>query len=187
MLGKWGNHMQDDITTPGWHFNDTSKTTAEIILNLYHTIRGAAKDMYLLGCNTLSHLSAGVFEINRIGDDTSGKEWERTRTMGVNTLGFRMTHHHTFYSADGDCVGLTNAVPWEKNKQWMQLLAESSTPLFISAQEAATGAEQKAYIKQSFATAAKKLPIAEPLDWLQEQRPEKWKLNGKVVTFEWNA
>ena len=186
MLGKWGNHMKEDITSPGWHFYDRGKTTAEIILNLYHAIRGAANNMYLLGCNTISHLSAGVFELNRVGDDTSGKEWQRTRDMGVNTLGFRMVQHNNFYAADGDCVGLTNAVPWQKNKQWMQLLAESGTPLFISAQESVTGAEQKETIKRSFAMAAKTLPPGEPLDWLQKQRPEKWKLNGQVVSFNWD-
>lgn len=185
ILGKWGNHMNDDLTIPGWGFYDKTKTTAEIMLQLYTTIRRAAKDMYLLGCNTMSHLSAGLFEINRIGDDTSGKEWNRTRTMGVNTLGFRMPQHHHFYAADGDCVGLTTAVPWAKNKQWMQLLAESSTPLFISAQEAATGAEQKAFIKQSFAQAAKSQPVGEPLDWLYNQFPAKWRLNGKEVNFDW--
>jgi alpha-galactosidase len=186
MLGKWGNHMDADITIPGWGFNDPTKTTAEVILNLYRTIRDAAQGMYVLGCNTASHLSAGLFEANRIGDDTSGKEWARTRKMGVNTLGFRIVQHNNFYAADGDCVGLTKAVPWEKNKQWMQLLAQSSTPLFISAQEEATGAEQKRYIKQSFAIAAKKLPIAEPLDWLTEIRPKKWRLDGKLVEFDWD-
>ena len=105
--------------------------------------REAAGNMYLIGCNTISHLSAGIFELNRIGDDTSGKEWARTRKMGVNTLGFRMVQHKTFYEADGDCVGLTKAVPWDKNKQWMQLLAQSSAPLFISAQPDAVGNEQK--------------------------------------------
>jgi alpha-galactosidase len=186
MLGKWGDHMNADITTPGWAFNDPTKTTAEIILNLYRTIRNAAQGMYVLGCNTASHLSAGLFEANRIGDDTSGKEWERTKKMGVNTLGFRMVQHQNFYAADGDCVGLTNAIPWAKNKRWMQLLAQSSTPLFISAQEAATGAEQKQYIKQAFAAAAKPQPIAEPLDWLTEIRPKKWLLNGKEVGFDWD-
>ena len=93
----------------------------------------------------MSHLSAGIFELNRIGDDTSGKEWARTRKMGVNTMGFRMVQHKTFYEADGDCVGLTTDVPWEKNKQWMQLLAKSSAPLFISAQPDAVGRTKRIY------------------------------------------
>lgn len=185
ITGRWGFEMNESITPSGWRFNDNTKTTAEIILNLYTAIRKAAGSMYLLGCNTLSQLSAGLFELNRIGDDTSGKEWDRTRKMGVNTLGFRMIQHHNFYEADGDCVGLTKDVPWEKNKQWMQLLAESSTPLFISAQPDALGIDQKKIIKQSFATAATLLPVAEPLDWMETSRPAKWKLNNHVVNFNW--
>jgi len=142
--------------------------------------------MYLIGCNTMSHLSAGIFELNRVGDDTSGKDWSRTRKMGVNTLGFRMVQHETFYDADGDCVGLTKDIPWTKNKQWMELLAGSSAPLFISAQPDAVGEEQKKFIKQSFAQAANAQPIAEPLDWLTNSFPSKWRLDGQVMNFDWD-
>ncbi len=186
ITGRWGFQMTDSITEPGWSFNDKSKTTAEIIKHLYGAIRVAAGDMYLIGCNTISHLSAGVFEMNRVGDDTSGKDWARTRKMGVNAMGFRMPQHNTFYAVDGDCVGLTTAVPWEKNKQWMQLLAESSAPLFISAQPEALGADQKAFIKQCFAQAAKVQPIGEPLDWMENPLPARWRLNGKEVDFNWD-
>jgi alpha-galactosidase len=186
ILGRWGFEMTEDITEPGWHFNDESKTNAEIILHLYNSIRQAAGNSYIIGCNTLSHLSAGMFELNRIGDDTSGNDWGRTRKMGVNTLAFRMVQHQNFYQADGDCVGLTNKVPWEKNKQWMQLLAHSSAPLFISAQPDAVGLEQKQFIKESFAAAAKAQPVAEPIDWLTKLVPSKWRLDGKEVQFDWN-
>src|SRR5580658_1238990 len=123
--------MGDDITTPGWHFNDNIAPTAEVILHLYQSRREASGPIYRMGCNTMSHLAAGIFELNRIGDDTSGKEWSRTLKMGVNTMGFRLPQHKTFYAVDGDCVGLTTQIPWEKNKQWLQLLAESGAPLFI--------------------------------------------------------
>ena len=186
IFSKWGFEMSDRMTEPNWHFNDTSKTNAEIILYLYKSIRDAAGDMYLIGCNTISHLSAGLFELNRIGDDTSGKEWSRTKKMGVNTMGFRMVQHKTFYEADGDCVGLTAAIPWEKNKQWMQLLAQSSAPLFISAQPDAVGAEQKDFIKTCFADASKSQPVGEPLDWLTNPFPSKWKLDNKIVEFNWD-
>ena len=186
IFSKWGLEMGDKMTEPGWQFHDTSRTNAEIILYLYKSIRDAAGSMYLIGCNTISHLSAGMFELNRIGDDTSGKEWERTKKMGVNTLGFRMVQHKTFYAVDGDCVGLTTAIPWEKNKQWMQLLAQSSAPLFISAQPHAVGEEQRAFIKQCFADASKSQPVGEPLDWLTNPQPAKWKLDGQVVNFDWN-
>ncbi|MDP9081001.1 MAG: hypothetical protein M3O71_26590 [Bacteroidota bacterium] len=186
ITGRWGFDMKDSITSPGWSFNDKSKTTAEIINHLYGSIREAAGEhIYVIGCNTMSHLSAGVFELCRIGDDTSGKEWARTRKMGVNTLGFRLPQHNAFYAADGDCVGLTKDVAWDKTKQWMQLLAESSAPLFISAQPEALGAEQKQLVKECFAKAAKEQPLGEPLDWMTNQSPAKWKLNNREVDFEW--
>lgn len=186
ITGRWGFAMKDSITSPGWNFNDRSKTTAEIILHLYRSIREAAgNSIYIIGCNTMSHLSAGIFELCRIGDDTSGKDWSRTRKMGVNTLAFRLPQHNTFYAADGDCVGLTKDVPWGKNKQWLQLLAESGAPLFISAQPEALGEEQKAAVKRAFAQAAKVQPLGEPLDWMTNFEPAKWKLNNKVVDFNW--
>ena len=186
IVGKWGFEMNETITPAGWRFYDNTKTTAEIILHLYKSIREAAGNMYLIGCNTISHLSAGLFELNRIGDDTSGNEWERTRKMGVNTLAFRSIQHNNFYGADADCVGLTNKIPWQKNKQWMHLLAQSGTPLFISAQPQAVGAEQKQFIKKCFTAAAKKMPTGEPLDWMETLTPAKWKLNGQQVNFDWS-
>ena len=185
LFGKWGADMHDGMTAGGWQFHDRSKTNCEIILHLYRAMREAAGNMYLIGCNAISHLSAGMFELYRIGDDTSGKEWKRTRDLGVNTMGFRMVQHRNFYEADGDCVGLTTAIPWEKNKQWMQLLAQSSAPLFISAQAEAVGAAQKAFIRQCFDEASREQSIGEPLDWLENAFPAKWKLDGKVVEFNW--
>jgi alpha-galactosidase len=82
-------------------------------------------------------------------------------------------------------VGLTTKIPWKNNRQWMQLLAECGAPLFISAQPEATGQEQKEYIKKCFAMAARVQPTGEPLDWMSSPRPSQWKLNGRVVEFEW--
>ncbi|MEJ5995117.1 hypothetical protein WG904_11870 [Pedobacter sp. Du54] len=186
IFGKWGFRMKEEFTQAGWKFYDQSKTNAEIINELYATIKGSAGNMYIIGCNTISHLSAGVFQLNRIGDDTSGKEWARTKKMGVNTLGFRLPQHNTFYAADGDCVGLTKDVPWEKNQQWMQLLAESGSPLFVSAQLSFLREAQKTAIKLAFKQAAKVQPTGEPLDWMVNSWPTKWKLNGRVVDFDWD-
>lgn len=189
IMGLWGFEMLKDgtMTEPGWSMHDNSRTNAEIILNMYQSIREAAGETYIIGCNTISHLSAGLFELNRIGDDTSGNEWARTRKMGVNTLAFRGVQHGTFYAADGDCVGLTNKVPWAKNKQWMELVAKSGTPLFISAQPDATGAEQKATIRECFRLASQELPVGEPLDWMETAFPKTWKLNGKTAHFDWDS
>jgi alpha-galactosidase len=130
-------------------------------------------------------LSAGLFELNRIGDDTSGREWARTRKMGVNTLGFRMLQHGYFYAADGDCVGVTKDVSWDHTRQWMELVAGSGTPLFISAQPEVVGAEQRTLIRESFSLAARQLPAGEPLDWMTNPQPARWKLDGNIRTFDW--
>ena len=75
LLGQVGFQMTENITTNGWHFNDRSKDQCTNHSRPLPAIRNEGRNMYLIGCNTVSHLSAGIFELNRIGDDTSGKEW----------------------------------------------------------------------------------------------------------------
>lgn len=188
ITGRWGNHMGDGVTADGWAFADRSRTTAEIILNFYRTLRAAAGDGVLLdGCNAISHLSAGLFELNRIGDDTSGKDWRRIPQMGVNSLAFRAAQNGAFYLVDADCCGLaqTNAIPWDKNRQWLDLLARSGTPLFVSWPRQLAGPEQTQAMRAAFASATRPQPLAEPLDWMQTRTPTQWKLDGQVTTFAW--
>jgi alpha-galactosidase len=127
-----------------------------------------------------------LFEIQRTGDDTSGKAWERTRYMGINTLAYRMSQHGAFYSHDADCVGITRQVPWEMNRQWLKLLAGSGTPLFVSVDPDIVTKEQEAEIREAFALASQPLPPAEPLDWMETTCPSRWLLNGREASFAWN-
>lgn len=187
IVGRWGGAMGGEITNEGWTFADKTKTTAEVILGLYRTIREAAGDAVVIGCNTVSHLSAGLFELNRIGDDTSGKDWPGTRKNGVNSLAFRAPQHNTFYAADADCVGLVQAgmVPWDKNRQWLDLLARSGTPMFISLNRNEIGDAEKQDIKEALKLTAAPAPPPEPLDWMENQFPQRWKLMGQEVTYNW--
>jgi alpha-galactosidase len=186
VFGRWGFQMGSALTRDGWTFaSGSDRTTAEVIDALYGTIRAAAGDSLVIGCNTVSHLSAGHFEICRIGDDTSGTEWARTRKMGVNTLAFRGAQHGAFYVADADCVGVTNAVPWTLNRQWLDLLARSGTMLFVSLAPDALGAEQRRDLREALALAATRQPLAEPLDWQRTVYPEHWRLMGRDRHFEW--
>jgi len=121
----------------------------------------------------------------RTGDDTSGSVWERTRVMGVNTLAFRIAQHGTFFAADADCAAVTKAVPWHLAEQWLRLLAQSGTPLFVSASPAAIGPAQEAAIRAAFALAAEPRPVAEPLDWLQTTCPEQWSTADGITGFTW--
>lgn len=187
IMGRWGFAMGPSLTDDKWHFADRTRTTAEIVLKLHGTLREAAGDAMLIGCNTFSHLSAGLFEINRIGDDVSGRAWDRTRRMGVNTLAFRAAQHGTFYADDPDIAPITLQHPWEKGKQWLQLLAGSGMPLFVSPEPGAMNAEVKSALKEAFAQAAAPQPVAEPLDWLETNCPRRWRLRSRTVKFDWSA
>ena len=185
IFGRWGFDMFDAVTNENWHFHDRTKTTIEIILSLYRVIRKAAGNTMIIGCNTIGHVGAGLFEIQRTGDDTSGIEWERTRKMGVNTIAFRSAQHNTFFSADADCVGITENIPWELNERWLSLVSRSGTPLFVSADPQKVTDEQKEAIKKAFAIAAKPMDTCEPLDFLETTCPTKWRLNGEEYRFRW--
>ena len=156
-----------------------------MISNFYMSLRKAAGAGLLLGCNTIGHLAAGVFELQRTGDDTSGRDWNRTRRMGVNTLAFRGLQHNTFFAVDADCVGLTKQVPWEFNRQWLDLLAWSGTALFVSAAPDAVGPEQREAIREAFAIAANRQGLGQPEDWLQTTQPETWNFNGRSKRYHW--
>jgi len=181
LLGRWGFEMGADPTTPGWCFHDQSRTNAEIILDLYRRIReSCAKDRLILGCNTIGHLGQGYFDIQRTGDDTSGHVWERTRRMGVNTLAFRLPQHRAFFVQDADCVGISAAVPWKANRQWLDLVAHSGTALFISPGEGARVPEHAQAIRQAFQLVASGGDGARPSSYLRESTPQTWITDGQA-------
>ncbi|HEV8123110.1 MAG TPA: twin-arginine translocation signal domain-containing protein [Gemmatimonadales bacterium] len=186
IFGRWGFQMGAALTRDGWTFAaGASQTTAEVIHELYRTISRAAGASLVIGCNTVSHLSAGYFEICRVGDDTSGTEWSRTRKMGVNTLAFRGLQHGAFYAADPDCVGVTTEQPWGLNRQWLDLVARSGTALFVSLAPDALGADQRRDLGQALALAAQPQPLAEPLDWERTVYSTRWRLMGRQYTYNW--
>ncbi len=156
-----------------------------MIDELYGSIRGSAGESLVIGCNTVSHLSAGHFEICRVGDDTSGTDWARTRKMGVNSLAFRGPQHGAFYVADADCVGVTSALPWSLNRQWLDLLARSGTMLFVSLAPDALGTEQRRDLKDALALAAMPHPLGEPLGWLGSVYPSRWRVVGGERRYDW--
>ena len=186
LFGSWGPELNETITiTENWHFYDRTKTNAEIVLELYRLIKETAGDMYVIGCNTISHLCAGLVEINRTGNDTSGREWEPTRKNGVNTLAFRLAQNEAFYMVDADCVGiLQGVIPWEKNKQWLHVLSYSNTPLFVSCTNNLSD-EQKKDIKEAYRVYQQKHTI-KPLDVFENTVPAKWEIDGETVEYNWD-
>lgn len=185
LFGSWGKDLNETITIiDDWHFYDRTKTNAEIVLDLYRLIKEAAGDMYIIGCNTVSHLCAGLVQINRTGDDTSGREWARTKKMGVNTLAFRLAQNEAFYMCDADCVGiLDDNIPWEKNKQWLHLLSYSNTPLFVSCADKLTD-EQKKDLTQAYRV-YQDIHTIKPIDIFENLTPSKWEIDNKIIEYHW--
>ena len=188
LLGQWGFEMGARPTVAGWSLHDRSRTNAEVMLDLYSAIRSAAPKALILGCNTIGHLGQGLFDLQRTGDDTSGRDWERTRRMGINTLAYRLPQHGSFFIQDADCVGLSAAVPWEKNRQWLDLLARSGTALFISPGAGSRQPEQQQAIRVAFQVAASGGSGARPVG-RHESTPKEWKTRGssRTVSYDWET
>ena len=185
LLGRWGFSMGAGLTEDGWHFADRSRTTAEIVLALYRSIRQAAGSAAIIGCNTFGHLAAGLVELQRTGDDTSGRDFNRTRRMGVNTLAFRGPQHGAFFDLDADCAPITPQLPWDLAARWLDLVAHSGTALFVSPDPAALNAESRQAIRRAFAAAARPRELAEPLDWMDTTTPGRWRIDGRAAEYDW--
>lgn len=185
LLGRWGFQMGFSVTTAGWGFADASRTTAEVIRELYDVLWQAADGAELIACNTIGHLAAGRCTLQRIGDDTSGRAWERTRRMGVNTLAFRAHQHLAFFAADADCVPVTTAIDPARTRAWLDLVARSGTPLFVSLDPAALEPRTRADLQAAFRRAAQPQPTIQPLDWLRTTCPLHWRAGDDALHFDW--
>lgn len=192
LLGQWGFEMGPQPTLPGWFLHDRTRTNAEVIADLYALIRAAAGERILLdGCNTVGQLGQGFFDMQRTGDDTSGRQWERTRRMGVNTAAFRLPQDGTYFRVDPDLVGITDAIPWEFNRQWLEMLARSGVTTMVSPGPPSRGPEQQAALRDAFAMAAAGGAGARPADWMETSAPEKWRARAageqQERRYNWNG
>ena len=173
-------------------WRDDSRTTCEVLLEHYRAIRKAAgDDVALIACNAYDHLIAGIFDLQRTGGDTSGVIWGQTLKFGVNALAARSPHDKVFYAADADCTGLAwdGAVDWSLNRQWLDLVSRSGTPLFVSWRRQLATPPVREALKKAFARASYLTNMtAEPLDWENSNTPSRWRLvDGETVRYEWDA
>lgn len=185
IFGWWGFDMQHTVTYGGWSFYDKTKTSAEIVKNFYNVVKDHANGAVIIGCNCIGHLCAGLHQLNRTGDDTSGFEWSRTAKMGVNTLAFRNAQNGAFFMADADCVGITGAISWEQNREWLTALSRSGSPLFVSCKPGVLNENELNELREAYRVASYQADEFIPLDWMETTTPEKYLLNGKEITFNW--
>ena len=172
----------------GWR--DRSRTSCEVLKDLYGALREAAgDDMVLVGCNALNHLAAGLFELQRVGDDTSGRDWRWTRDHGVNSLAFRAIQDRTFFALDADCCGLASAgaIDGRLNGQWLDLLGRSGTALFVSWRRQLADAPFRTALRAAFARASVGRETGEPLDWTETPHPTRWRFADGVGVYDWHT
>lgn len=187
LFGRWGFEMNPLVTESGWHFYNRSMTSAEVVKVLYQAIYDVAKEYgtLILGCNTIGHLGAGLMQMSRTGDDTSGLNWERTRRMGINTLAFRLPQHGTFFDVDADCVGIAGNIPWKLNRQWADVLAESGTSLFISVKPGILSETEIAQLREIMIKASTQACHKVPMDWMDTDCPEIWADEKEQIEYNW--
>jgi len=184
---RWGFQMHarpaGDHLTPA----DQSRTSAEVMVDFYRTIKEAAGDTVLIGCTVIGHLAAGLVEAQRVGDDTSGRSWERTRKMGVNSLAFRLAQHRKFYTVDPDCVASTHDTDWQQNRQFLDLVARSGTALFVSVDPTTRSDDRDNEISVALRRALDggEPRCIEPLDWLDTTTPQAWQFGTDTATYKW--
>ena len=186
-FGKLSFEMIEKIADNGWHFYDRSRTSAEIIVEFYRAIAETAdkNGAVVLGCGCIPHLGAGLFHVSRVGSDTSGVYFNDTRKYGVNSLAFRLIQNGAFYAVDADCVGITEKISWKMNRQWMDLLAHSASPLFVSCKPGVLSDGEFAEMAEAMRVNSVQENRIRPVDWMENDTPMIWEIDGRIVEYNW--
>ena len=91
----------------------------------------------------------------------------------------------TLRRALADAAAEKPVVVWAESLTSEELLAASGTPLFVSADPAAVGPEQRTALAEAFSRSAAAQPLAEPLDWLETTCPRHWRFGTETREFDW--
>ena len=166
-------------------FYDKHHPTAYIMRELYRLIEDAAGGATVLGCSTFGHLAAGIHAIQRVGADTSGRNFEVTRACGVGTL-VRLPQNGTFFAHDPDCAALTAKVSHARNLDFLEAAAVSGAVTIASVTPHTLTPEEMVRIRGIFKTASEGGLGAIPTDWLGHQEPSVFETpDGRRFSFDW--
>lgn len=194
-IAGWGYEMiKHDFSTmdalraapgpDGWSFYDRTKTTAQIMKNLYRVIQEAAGGALVIGCNTFGHLSAGIHALQRTGGDTSGRAFEWTRRNGVNTL-MRLPQNGALFMTDPDCAAFTGKVSHEMNLRFMEVCAITGSALFASITPGCLSGPDFRRVRDIFALASRLKHPAHPVDWMNTDCPARYEFEGEERAYDW--
>jgi transcriptional regulator with XRE-family HTH domain len=159
-------YILNSLTT----FCDFVYVPATVIKEFYQTIATAAGDTLLLGCNTVSHLAAGILHVQRTGHDTSGRSFEITRISGPASM-LRLPQNNIFYASDPDCAAFTSRVPIGANLDYLEECAITGMVTLASVTPGILKGEDLARIRGIYKIASEGGSDAVPTDWLMHNNP----------------
>ena len=168
------------------HFYDKSKPNAQIVRELYELVQSAAGDTLVMGCNTVNHLAAGVHQIQRSGNDTSGRHFEFTRRYGIHSM-MRAPQNNAFFRTDPDCAAFTKKVSIPLNLDFLEMAAITGSATFASVTPGILNATEEKRLQEIFSIADKIKPedYAVINDWTRTAVPSEFEYLGKTYNYNW--
>ncbi len=169
------------------NFYDKTKTSATVIKNLYKTIQEGFGDKDVIGCNTISHLTAGIHSIYRVGNDNSGNTFEWTRRDGINSV-MRLPLNVAFYNVDPDCAAFTEKTKARENLDFLRMCAITGMTVLASIKPDILSDEELLEINEIFKLADENKTFYGIKNYDKNANPEEFVLeNGKeYLRFDWD-
>lgn len=172
---------------PEWSFADQSRTSAEILVDLYRAIRQAMGPALIQGDDVFGHLGAGFMHICRISHHNPNAKWINNQCTRINALAFRMGQNSNFFSIGTGAIPINEETTWRMVRQFAQFQAASGTPLMLHIHDDKLRPEAHREIKEAFFQAAMGCAQLCPTDWLNNTCPQNWEFDGTATSYDWFA
>ncbi len=184
-IDAMGDYLKNPFLDNDRKLYDSSITNCKALRNLYQTIQAAAGNAVVIGCNTINHLVAGIHAVQRVGADTSGRNFEVTRNDGVHTF-VRLPQNGTFFAHDPDCAAFTKKVSHEMNLDFLEACAVTGAVTLASVTPGCLSQKEMNRIRQIYKVASEGGLGAVPADWLGNNEPSHFVCpDGRAFTFDW--
>ena len=168
------------------HFYDKTKTNAQIMKEFYTLIQQSAGNTIIMGCNTINHLAAGIHQVQRSGNDTSGRHFENTRRYGVHSM-MRAPQNNAFFRTDPDCAAFTDKVSKKLNFDFLEMAAITGSATFASVTPKILNTAEQQRLREIFEIASTIEPqdCATITDWTRTAVPSQFEFKGKSYNYNW--
>lgn len=153
-----------------WHYYDEARTSAEIVMNFYHSVREAAGPYraVVMGRNVVGHLGTGNIHIQLPGDIGNNPALWGGSPENVESLSFRLPWHKNFFGIASDVLSVASSSSWEENLQAAQLSVHSGIPLFLAVKPDILDHVQEKELRELLCAASKEVKEINPIGWDEE-------------------